>query len=108
MELFVETHVWSQDRQNEAQQFVDNRAQHFVLTEKYDHLSAEYAQLKASHAQQRAESAQQKAAYEQFREVVMNMATQSRTCAPNPFWPYNHQPPPPGSSPPSPPASPLY
>jgi hypothetical protein len=55
------------------------------LTEKYDHLSAEYAQLKASHAQQRAESAQQKVAYEQFREVVMNMATQSGTCAPNLF-----------------------
>ena len=47
------------------------------LTERYDHLSAEYAQLKASHAQQRAESAQQKTAYEQLREVVMNMATQS-------------------------------
>jgi len=65
------------------------------LTEKYDHLSAEYAQ-------QRAESAQQKAAYKQLREVVMNMATQSGTCAPNPFWPYNHQPHPP------PPAPPLY
>jgi hypothetical protein len=72
------------------------------LTKKYDHLSAEYAQLKASHAQQRAESAQQKTAYEQLRELVMNMATQSGTCAPNPFWPYNHQPPPP------PPAPPLY
>jgi hypothetical protein len=79
------------------------------LTEKYDHLSAEYAQLKASHAQQRAkseqlkasqaqqraESEQQKAAYEQLREMVMNMATRSGTCAPNPFWLYNHQPPPP-------------
>ena len=54
-----------------------------------------------SHAQQRAEFAQQKAAYEQLREVVMNMAAQSGTCAPNPFWPYNHQPPPP-------PAPPLY
>ena len=69
------------------------------LTDKYNHLSVEYAQLKASHAQQRAESeqikasqAQQKAeseqektAYEQLREMVMNMATQSGTCAPNPF-----------------------
>ena len=60
------------------------------LTQKYDHLSSEYAQLKASHE---AESAQQKAAYEQLREMVMNMASQSGTCVPNPFWPYNHQPP---------------
>jgi hypothetical protein len=30
MELFVETHVRSQDRQKGAQQFVDNRAQYFV------------------------------------------------------------------------------
>jgi len=91
------------------------------LTEKYDHLLAEYAQLKASHAQQkaeseqikasqaqqRAESEQQKAAYKQLREMVMNMATQSGTCAPNPFWSYNHQLPSPGSPPP-PPAPPLY
>ena len=76
----------------------------------------EYAQLKASHAEQRAESEQlktsqaqqraeyeqQRAAYKELREMVMNMATQSGTCAPNPFWPYNHQPPPP------PPAPPLY
>jgi hypothetical protein len=26
--------------------------------------------------------------------MIMNMATHSGTCAPNPFWPYNHQPPP--------------
>jgi len=100
------------------------------LTEKYDNLSAEYAQLKASHAQQRAEQRteseqikasqaqqkveyeqqkaayeQQKAAYEQLCEMVMNMAN-SGTCAPNLFWPYNHQPPP--GSPPPPPAPPLY
>ena len=31
MELFVETHVWSQDRQKGVQQFVDNHAQHFVV-----------------------------------------------------------------------------
>jgi hypothetical protein len=31
MELFVETHVWSQDRQKGVQQFVDNRDQHFVV-----------------------------------------------------------------------------
>ncbi|XP_061948632.1 nodulin-20a-like [Populus nigra] len=209
MELFVETHVRSQDHQKGAQQFVDNRASHFMetynnrlrerygddilthpkfdpdlwmevgsssgldknrvyllsnttadnlrstrsvstvgssqsisssqskefvalqqhtaqFTEKYDNLSAEYAQLKASHAQQRAEFEQikasqaqqkveyeqqkaayeqQKVAYEQLREMIMNMAN-SGTCAPNLFWPYNHQPPP--GSPPPPPAPPLY
>jgi hypothetical protein len=78
------------------------------LTKKYNHLSVEYAQLKASHVKQRAESAQQKAAYEQLCEMVMNMATQSGTCAPNPFWPYNHQRPLPGSLPPPPPAPTLY
>ena len=31
IELFVETHVWSEDRQKGVQQFVDNRAQHFVV-----------------------------------------------------------------------------
>ena len=31
MELFLETHVRSQDRQKGVQQFVDNRAQHFVV-----------------------------------------------------------------------------
>ncbi|XP_011042404.1 PREDICTED: uncharacterized protein LOC105138102 [Populus euphratica] len=31
MELFVETHVRSQDRQKGVQQFVDNRAQHFMV-----------------------------------------------------------------------------
>jgi hypothetical protein len=48
---------------------------------------------------------QQKAAYEQLREMLMNM-TNSGTCAPNLFWPYNHQPPP--GSPPPPPALSLY
>jgi len=86
---------------SQSKEFVALQQHTAQLTEKYDHLSAEYAQLKASHAEQRAESAQQKAAYEQFREMVMNMATHSGTCAPNPFWPYNHQPPPP-------PAPPLY
>jgi phage shock protein A len=72
------------------------------LIEKYDHISAEYAQLKAEHAQQKAEYAQQKADHEQLREMIMNMASQSGdTCAPHPFWPYNHQPL-------SPPAPPLY
>jgi len=31
MELFVETHVESQNRQKEVQQYVDNRAQHFMV-----------------------------------------------------------------------------
>jgi hypothetical protein len=31
MELFVKTHVRSQDRQKGMQQYVDNRAQHFVV-----------------------------------------------------------------------------
>jgi len=31
MELFVETYVQSQERQKEAQEFVDNHAQHFVV-----------------------------------------------------------------------------
>jgi len=85
---------------SQSKEFVALQQHKAQLTEKYGHLSAEYAQLKASHAEQRAESAQQKAAYEQLREMVMNMATHSGTCAPNPFWPYNHQPPPP--------APPLY
>jgi len=86
---------------SQSKEFVALQQRTAQLTERYDHVSAKYAQLKASHAQQRAESAQQKTAYEQLREVVMNMATQSGTCAPNPFLPYNHQPPPP-------PAPPLY
>jgi len=92
---------------SQSKEFVALQQRTAQLTERYDHLSAEYAQLKASHAQQRAESTQQMMAYKQLREVVMNMATQSGTCAPNPFWPYNHQPPPIGSPPP-PPAPPLY
>jgi hypothetical protein len=31
MELFVETHMRSEDRQKGVQQFVDNHAQHFVI-----------------------------------------------------------------------------
>ena len=72
-------------------------------TEKYDHLSVEYTQLKTTHAQQRAEYAQQKMDHKQLRKMIMNMASQSGTCAPNPFWSYNHQRPPP-----PPPAPPLY
>ncbi|KAL9403854.1 hypothetical protein Peur_000826 [Populus x canadensis] len=108
---------------SQSKEFVALQQHTTQLTEKYDNLSAEYAQLKASHAQQRVESEQikasqaqqkaeyetayeqQKAAYEQLREMIMNMAN-SGTCAPNLFWPYNHQPPP--GSPPPPPAPPLY
>jgi len=100
---------------SQSKEFVALQQHTAQLTKKYDHLSAEYTQLKASYAQQRAEfeqlkasqaqqkaeSEQQKAAYEQLREMVINMATHSGTCAPNPFWSYNHQPPPP-------PAPPLY
>jgi len=91
---------------SQSKEFVALQQHMAQLTEKYDHLSAEYAQIKASQAQQKAEYEQQKAAYKQLREMVMNMAN-SGTCAPTPFWPYNHQPPP-GSSPPPPPAPPLY
>jgi hypothetical protein len=112
---------------SQSKEFVALQQHTTQLTDKYDHLSAEYAQLKASHAQQRTESEQikasqaqqkaeyeqqkaayeqQKAAYEQLREMVMNMVN-SGTCAPNPFWPYNHQPLPPGISSSSP-APPLY
>jgi len=105
---------------SQSKEFVALQQHTAQLTEKYDHLSAEYAQLKASHAEQKAESEQlkasqaqqraeyeqQRAAYEELHEMVMNMATQSGTCVPNPFWSYNHQPPLPG--PPPPPAPPLY
>jgi len=85
---------------SQSKEFVALQQHAAQLTEKYDHLSAEYAQLKVSHAQQRAESEQikasqaqqkaeneqQNAAYEQLREMIMNMAN-SGTCAPNPFLP---------------------
>jgi hypothetical protein len=83
---------------SQSKEFVALQQHTAQLTKKYDHLSAEYAQLKGSHAEQRAE-------YQELREMVMNMATQSGTCAPNPFWPHNRQPPP---GPPPPPAPPLY
>jgi len=110
-------------RSSQSKEFVALQQHTAQLTEKYNNLSTEYAQLKASHAQQRAESEQikasqaqqkaeyeaaceqQKVAYEQLREMIMNL-TNSGTCAPNLFWPYNHQPPP--GSPPPPPAPPLY
>jgi hypothetical protein len=115
-----------------SQSISSSQSKEFValqqLTEKYDNLQAEYAQLKASHAQQRAEQRaeseqfkasqaqqkaeyeaaqeQQKAAYDQLYEMIMKLSN-SGTCAPNPFWPYNHQPPP-GSPPPPQAPSSLY
>jgi len=108
---------------SQSKEFVALQQHTTQLTEKYDNQKAEYTQLKASHAQQIAESEQlkvsqaqqkaeyevaheqQKAAYERLHEMIMNMSN-SGTCAPNPFLPYNHQPPP--RSPPPPPAPPLY
>jgi hypothetical protein len=105
---------------SQSKEFVALQQHTAQLTKKYDNLQAEYAQfraeqraeseqLKASQAQQKAEyeaaHEQQKAAYEQLREIIMNMSN-SGTCTPNIFWPYNHQPPP--GSPPPPPAPPLY
>ena len=81
----------------QSKEFVALQQHTAPLTEKYDHLAAEYAQQKVDH--------------EQLREKVMNMASHSGdTCAPHPFWPYNHQPSPPAPSPPAPPppAQPLY
>ena len=111
-----------------SQSISSSQSKEFValqqLNEKYNNLQAEYAQLKASHAQQRAESEQfkasqaqqkaeyeaaqeqQKAAYDQLYEMIMKLSN-SGTCAPNLFWPYNHQPPP-GSPPPPQAPSSLY
>jgi hypothetical protein len=50
------------------------------LTEKYEQLLANYDQL---------------------RQIVMNMTSQSGATCPPSFWPYNNQPPPP--PPPTPP-----
>jgi len=112
----------------QSKEFVVLQQHTAQLTDKYDNLKAEYAQLKASHAQQRAEQReeseqlkasqaqqkaeyeaaheQQKTAYEQLREMIMNMSN-SGTCALNLFLPYNHQLPQ-GSPPPPPPAPRLY
>ena len=109
---------------SQSKKFVALQQHTTQLTEKYDNLKAKYAQLKASHAQQRAESEQlkasqaqqkaeyeaaqeqQKAAYDQLYKMIMKLSN-SGTCAPNPFWPYNHQPPP-GSPPPPQAPSSLY
>ena len=70
---------------SQSKEFVALQQHITQLTEKYDHLLETYTQLKA---QRRAESEQQRAAYEQLREMVMNMA-QGGTCAPNPFLLYD-------------------
>ena len=80
---------------SQSKEFVALQQHTAQLTKTYDHLLEAYTQLKE---QQKAESKQQRAAYEQLRKMVMNMA-QGGTCAPNPFWPYDQQPPPPLSPP---------
>jgi len=108
-----------------SQSISSSQSKEFValqqLTEKYNNLKAEYTQLKTeqgaeseqlktSQAQQKAEYEaayeQQKAAYEQLHEMIMKLSN-SGTCAPNLFWPYNDQHPP-GSPPPPPAPSSLY
>ena len=89
-------HSASTVESSQSKEFVALQQRTTQLTEKYDHLSEAYTQLKE---QQISESEQQRAAYEQLREMIMNMA-QGGTWAPNPFWPYDQQPPPP--------APPLY
>ena len=69
---------------SQSKEFVALQQHTAQLTKKYNHLSSEYIQLKEQH---RAESEQQRA-YEQLREIVMNMA-QGGTCAPNPFLLYD-------------------
>jgi cell division septum initiation protein DivIVA len=106
---------------SQSKEFVALQQHTARLTKKYDNLKAEYAQfraeqraeseqLKASQTQQKAEyeaaHEQQKAAYAQLYEMIMKLSN-SGTCAPNPFWPYNHQPPP-GSPPPPQAPSSLY
>ena len=71
-----------------------------ALQQRCDQISEAYTQLKEQYT---AESAQQRAAYEELRQMIINMS-QGGTCAPNPNWPHNSQPPPP----PDPPQPPLY
>ena len=89
-----------------SQSVSSSQSKEFVaLQQRCNHLSEAYTQLKeeqrlvneqhrAESEQQRAESERQKTAYEELPEMVMNMA-QGGTCAPNPFWSNNRQPPPP-------------
>jgi len=50
------------------------------------HLTEKYKQLSAN--------------YEQFRQIVMNITSQSGDTCAHPFWLYNNQPPPPPPAPP--------
>ena len=71
-----------------------------ALQQRCNQISEGYTQLKEQYT---AESAQHRAAYEEFRQMVINMS-QGETCAANSSWPHNSQPPPP----PDPPQPPLY
>ncbi|KAL9342992.1 hypothetical protein Peur_063423 [Populus x canadensis] len=99
MELFVETHVRSQDCQKGVQQFVDNRAQHFVETYN-SRLRERYGDNPLTHPDFDPDL------WMELRQIVMEMRSKmgDDTCAAS-FWPYgpgNNQPPPP------PPAPPLF
>ena len=84
-----------------SQSVSSSQSKEFVaLQQRCDHLSEAYTQLKEQYI---AESAQQRAAYEKLRQMIINMS-QGGTCALNPSWPHNSQPPPP----PDPPQPPLY
>ena len=65
-----------------SQSVSSSQSKEFVaLQQKCDHLLEAYSQLKE---QYRADSEQQRVAYEELRQIVMNMA-QNGTCAHNPF-----------------------
>ena len=69
-----------------SQSVSGSQSKEFVaLQQKCDHLLEAYTQLKEQYI---ADSEQQRAAYEEFRQIVMNMA-QGGTCVPNPFWSSN-------------------
>ena len=105
--VYVRQAEYAQLKASHAQQRAESEQIKAQIKASQTQQKAEYKQQKTAYEQQKAAYEQQKTAYDQLREMVMNMATHSGTCAPNPFWLYNHQPPPPGS-PPSPPAPPLY
>ena len=84
-----------------SQSVSSSQSKEFVaLQQRCDQISEAYTQLKEQYT---AESAQQRAAYEELRQMVINMS-QGGTCAPSPSWSHNSQPPPP----PDPPQPPLY
>ena len=72
-----------------SQSVLSSQSKEFMaLQQRCDHLSEAYTQLKEeqrlANEQHKAESEQQRAAYEELRQMVMNM-TQGGTCAPNFF-----------------------